>query len=60
MFLDQGLDLIGNKSNHGPKFESAAVCFRLRNIPSPGIPAPIPVGIPRSPIFVKQLKLSQI
>jgi hypothetical protein len=57
MFLDRGLDLLGNKSNHDPKFEFAAVCFRLRNIPSPGIPAPIPVDMPRSHVFVKQLDL---
>jgi hypothetical protein len=30
-----------------------------RNIPSPGIPAPIPVAMPRSHVFIKQLDLIQ-
>jgi hypothetical protein len=59
MFLDWELDLLGDKSNHGSKFESAVVCFRLRNIPSLGIPAPMPVGMPCSHVSIKQLDLTQ-
>jgi hypothetical protein len=47
-----------NKMNNGPKFESTTV-FRLRNILSLGILAPIPVGMPRSHVFLKQLDLTQ-
>jgi hypothetical protein len=56
MFLDRELDLLGDKSNYGSKFESATVYFRL---PSLGILAPIPVSMPRSHVFVKQLDLIQ-
>jgi hypothetical protein len=50
------MDQLGNKSNSGPKFESAVVSA-LGIIPS--LTMTIMIGMSRSLVFVKQLELIQ-